>query len=166
MIGLPQAISDAILTAVKALNRVGAACVDFALDCKAQLARIGLPRSNWRDSSSPGGAMRQEEPTTHTMNISDVKNQLSRLVTDVCRHETRVVVEKSGIPVAAFISMDDLRRFVQLELERAERFAVIDRAREAFQDVPPDEIERETDRIIARDRAAEREGNDDLAAAG
>jgi hypothetical protein len=65
-----------------------------------------------------------------------------------------VLVEKSGIPVAAIISAEDLKRFAQLEQEREQRFAVIDRVREAFSDVPAEEIETETDRIIAVNRAA------------
>lgn len=90
--------------------------------------------------------MREQAPMTQTMKISDVKNRLSSLVNAVYRKETRVLVEKSGIPVAALVSVDDLKRLSQLEREREERFAVIDRMREAFQDVPPEEIERETDR--------------------
>ena len=106
--------------------------------------------------------MREQEPMTQTMKISDVKNQLSSVVNKVYRNETRVLVEKSGIPVAAIISADDLKRFAQLEREREQRFAVIDRAREAFAGVPFEEIEAETDRIIARNRAAA----DDVAATG
>ena len=98
--------------------------------------------------------MREQEPMTQTMKISDVKNTLSSLVNKVYRKETRVLVEKSGIPVAAIISADDLQRFAQLEREQEERFAVIDRVREAFKDVPAEELEAETDRIIARNRAA------------
>src|SRR6476620_11261390 len=105
--------------------------------------------------------MREQEPMTQTMKISEVKNTLSSLVNQVYRKETRVLVEKSGIPVAAIISADDLKRLAQLEQERAQRFAVIDRVREAFADVPAEEIEHETDRIIARNRAAV----DDVAAA-
>src|SRR5215204_6340752 len=101
-----------------------------------------------------GGDMREQEPMTQTMKISDVKNTLSSLVNKVYRKETRVLVEKSGIPVAAIISADDLKRFAQLECEQEERFAVIDRVREAFNGVPAEEIEAETDRIIARNRAA------------
>ena len=86
--------------------------------------------------------MREQAPMTQIMKISDVKNTLSSLVNKVYRKESRVLVEKSGIPVAAIISVDDLTRFVQLEREREERFAVIDRMREAFKDVPPEEIER------------------------
>lgn len=106
--------------------------------------------------------MREQQPVTQTMKISDVKNTLSSLVNAVYRKERRVLVEKSGIPVAAIIAVDDLERFAQLEREREERFAVIDRVRDAFKDVPAAEIEAETDRIIARNRAAA----DDVAAAG
>ncbi len=61
-------------------------------------------------------------------------------------------VEKSGIPVAANISADELTHFVQLEREREERFAVIDHLREAFKDIPPEEIEREAERSVAEVR--------------
>jgi prevent-host-death family protein len=109
--------------------------------------------------------MREQEPMTQTMKISEVKNTLSNLVNKVYRKETRVLVEKSGIPVAAIISADDLKRFAQLEREQEERFAVIDRVRDAFKDVPAEEIEAETDRIIARNRAAHRAAVDDAATA-
>jgi nicotinamidase-related amidase len=39
-----------------------------------------------------------------------------------------------------------------LDRERDERFAVIDRMREAFKDVSPEEIEREADRSVAAAR--------------
>jgi prevent-host-death family protein len=93
--------------------------------------------------------MREQEPMTQTMKISDVKNTLSSVVNKVYRKETRILVEKSGIPVAAIISADDLKRFAQLEREREERFSVMDRMREAFKDVPPEEIEQEADRAVA-----------------
>jgi hypothetical protein len=52
------------------------------------------------------------------------------------------------------------------EQERAEGVAAIDRAREAFQGVAAEEIERETDRIIARNRAAAQTTTDDASTAG
>ncbi len=107
--------------------------------------------------------MREQEPTTQTMKISDVKSKLSSLVNEVYRKETRVLVEKSGIPVAAIISADDLTRLAQLEQERAQRFEVIDRVREAFRDVPAAEIEQETDRIIAGLRVTNRANADTVA---
>ena len=109
--------------------------------------------------------MREQEPMTQTMKISDVKNSLSSLVNKVYRKETRVLVEKSGIPVAAIISADDLTRFAQLEREQEERFAVIDRVREAFKDVPAEEIEAETDRILARNRTTHRAAVEEAATA-
>lgn len=97
-----------------------------------------------------------KQPKTQTMKISEVKNALSSLVNEVYRQETRVLVEKSGIPVAAIVSAADLQRLTRYEHEREERFKVIDRMREAFKDVPAEEIEREADRAVAelREQAA------------
>jgi prevent-host-death family protein len=101
--------------------------------------------------------MREQHPMTQTMKISTVRAELNTLVNRVYRHETRVVVEKSGIPVAAIVSTDDLERLDQLDRERAERFAVVDEVRAAFAGVPEEEIERETDRILAANRQEARE---------
>ncbi len=92
--------------------------------------------------------MGERQPVTETMKISEVRGQLNTLVNRVYRKETRVLVEKSGIPVAAIVSTDDLRRLGQLDAERADRFGVIDKMRQAFAGVPDEEIERETDRIL------------------
>jgi prevent-host-death family protein len=111
------------------------------------------------------------------MKISDVKARLSSLVNEVYRHETRVLVEKAGIPVAALVSVEDLERLIRLDEQRAEeieretakavaevrtetaaererRFEVIDQMREAFKDVPPEEIERNVVAIIREMREA------------
>ena len=103
--------------------------------------------------------MREQDPVTQTMKISDVKNRLSSLVNEVYRKETRVLVEKSGIPVAALVSTDDLERLNRLDRldrERAERFGVIDELRQAFAGVPDEELEREADRALAEVRAERR----------
>ena len=97
-----------------------------------------------------------EQPTTQTMKISEVKQQLNRLVNRVYRHETRVMVEKSGIPVAGIVSAEDLRRLDQLDRERAERFKVLEEFGEAFKDVPAEELEREVARALAEVRAERR----------
>jgi prevent-host-death family protein len=91
--------------------------------------------------------------TTQTMKISEVKTHLNSLVNRVYREETRVLVEKSGIPVAALVSAADLARLDRLDRERAERFKVLDEMRAAFQDEAPEDTERETDRITAEIRA-------------
>ena len=75
----------------------------------------------------------------------------------VFRDKTRVVVEKSGIPVAAVISAEDLQRFTQMEEQRARRFKVLDRIGEAFKDVPEKEIDREVKKAISEVRAEKRQ---------
>ncbi|MDF3015392.1 MAG: hypothetical protein K0R44_617 [Thermomicrobiales bacterium] len=98
-----------------------------------------------------------EQPTTQTMKISEVKQHLNRLVNQVYRCETRVMVEKSGIPVAGIESAEDLRRLDRLDRERAERFKVLEEFAAGFADQSPEEIERETARAIAEVRAERRQ---------
>jgi prevent-host-death family protein len=97
--------------------------------------------------------MRAQQPMTQTMKISAVRGQLNTLVNRVYRKETRVVVEKSGIPVAAIVSTEDLERLDRFDRERAERFKVIDEMRTAFAGVSDEELEREADRALAEVRA-------------
>ena len=97
--------------------------------------------------------MREYGPTTKSMRISDVKRRLSTLVNEVCGGETRVLVEKSGIPVAAMVSPADLQRLTQMDEEDREAWAVVNAMRAAFQDVPQEEIEREAARSVAEVRA-------------
>ena len=101
-----------------------------------------------------------QEPARRTLKISDVKARLSSLVNEVYRKETRVLIEKAGIPVAALVSIEDLERLAQLDKERAERRRVLESMREPFRGVPAEEIERETEKAVAEVRAemaAERE---------
>jgi prevent-host-death family protein len=98
--------------------------------------------------------------TTETMKFTDARQNLSQVVNRVARHETRVLVEKSGVPVAAIVSPDDLRRLNELEARRQEQFAAIGRISDAFADVPIDELERIAEQAVAEARAelrAERE---------
>jgi prevent-host-death family protein len=97
-----------------------------------------------------------EQPPTQTMKISEVKQQFNRLVNQVYRRETRVMVEKSGIPVAGIVSAEDLRRLDRLDRERVERFKVLEEFGEAFKDVPAEELEREVARALAEVRAKRR----------
>ena len=75
------------------------------------------------------------------------------------------MVEKSGIPVAAIISAEDLERFNQLEAERAARFKALDATREAFKDVPAEELERQVAQSLSELRA-ERRAEEERAATG
>jgi len=87
--------------------------------------------------------MREREPITQTINATDARAQWSKLLNSVFRRKIRVIVEKSGVPVAAIVSAQDLARWQRLEEDRARRFAAIDESRAAFLDVPDDELERE-----------------------
>ena len=99
--------------------------------------------------------MREQEPMIQTMKISDVKNTLSSLVNKVYRKETRILVEKAGIPVAALVSADDLRRLNQLDSQWNQTTRALERLSAAFADVPVEELEAKIDQIIAEDRANE-----------
>jgi prevent-host-death family protein len=96
--------------------------------------------------------MREQEPMTQTMKISDVKNTLSSLVNKVYRKETRILVEKAGIPVAAIVSAEDLKQLAHLDAQRAERRRVVAAMREPFRGVSPEEIEQETATDVAQTR--------------
>ncbi len=97
--------------------------------------------------------MNEQNLTTQTMKISDVKARLSRLVNAVYRKETRVLVEKAGIPVAALVSVRDLERLVQLEREKAARRTALEAISAVFEDVPTSELENRVSHIIAEVRA-------------
>lgn len=96
------------------------------------------------------------EPVTRTINASEARNQWSSLLNMVYRKETRVLVEKSGIPVAAIISADDLERFTRFEMQRRERFKALEGSWAAFEGEDPDEIERQVARAIGEVRANRR----------
>ena len=100
--------------------------------------------------------MQGRNPTTQTMKASDARQQFSDVLNRVYRHETRVVVERSGIPVAAIVSAEDLARLDHYDQERAARFAGLSRISEAFADVPVEELEREVERAVAETRARAR----------
>jgi prevent-host-death family protein len=93
--------------------------------------------------------MSEGEPVIQRINASRARREWSRLLTRVLRCEARVIVEKNGTPVAAIITADDLRRLTWMEADRRERFKGLDRLREAFKDVPPDEIEAEVAQALA-----------------
>jgi prevent-host-death family protein len=101
--------------------------------------------------------MAKPESMTKTMKASVARQQFSRLLNDVFRREDRVLIEKSGIPVAAIISAQDLQLLARLEAERAERFKIPDEIGDAFKDVPPEEIEREVKRAITQVRQEKRQ---------
>jgi prevent-host-death family protein len=102
--------------------------------------------------------VREPEPVTRTMKASDARAQWSQVLNRVARRETRVVVEKSGVPVAAIVSADDLARLTQLEQEREQRLdAALDRMRAAFKDAPEEQLQRDVAAVIDRVRSRPQE---------
>jgi len=100
--------------------------------------------------------MRQRVPVTETIKASEARQHWSELLNKVFRKETRVIVEKSGIPVAAIVSAEDLERLTQLEAQRAERFKALEQSWAAFQDVSPEDVEQEVARAVAAARQRQR----------
>ncbi len=94
---------------------------------------------------------------TKTIKASEARQQFSQLLNEVFRRESRVLVEKSGIPVAAIISAQDLQLLARLEAERAERFKILDEVGDAFKSVSVEEIEREVKRAITQVRQEKRQ---------
>ncbi len=100
--------------------------------------------------------MTDRKPVTQTMTASKTRQHFSSVVNRVFRGEERIIVERSGIPVAAIISAAELKRFDDYQRKRAERFKIVDEMRAAFADVSPEEIERETAKALAEVRAERR----------
>ena len=100
--------------------------------------------------------MHEHEAMTQTMKASDVRQQWSQILNKVFRKEARVVVEKSGIPVAAIVSTEDLAWLQELDARRDELFRAIDETQDAFAGVPEEALEREIRKAIANARAENR----------
>jgi prevent-host-death family protein len=71
-------------------------------------------------------------PRETRMKLTDTKQQLSQVVNQVAQGDTRGVVEKSGLAVAAIISVKDYQRFVEMDAEREERSAAMGRISDAL----------------------------------
>lgn len=72
------------------------------------------------------------------LKASTVRQQWSAVVNEVARDQTRILVEKSGVPVAGVVSPQDLAWLEARDRDLAELRAAMDDMREAFRDVPPE----------------------------
>jgi prevent-host-death family protein len=103
---------------------------------------------------------KQEKQTNKVVKATEARDQLPQILNSVYRGQGRVVIERSGIPVAAIVSPQDLAALNRLDEQRAELAGILAEMREAFRDVPQGEIEEETNKAVAEVRAqmrAERE---------
>jgi prevent-host-death family protein len=91
-------------------------------------------------------------PTTETIKSSEARQHFSEILNQVFRREKRVLVEKSGIPVAAIVTAQDLDELIELERVRTERFAVLDEIQARNRHADPSEAEM----VVAEEIAAMR----------
>lgn len=97
--------------------------------------------------------MAARQPKTETMKLTEARQHFSQVLNLVYRTHDRVLVEKSGIPVAAIVSTDDLRRLDELEAGRHTRFAAMSEVSRTFADVPIADLEAATERAVAEHQA-------------
>lgn len=89
---------------------------------------------------------------TQVINISEAREKWNEILNKVFRKEDRVVIEKSGVPVGAFISAKDLEKLNRLDAQRIDAFSILDEMGAAFKGVPVEEIEEETAKALAEVR--------------
>ena len=100
--------------------------------------------------------MRQREPMTQTMPATEAKRNWSKLINRAFKREARILVEKNGIPVAGIVSAEDVKRLAELDEQQAKDFEAMAVFRDAFKDVPADEIKREVARALEEVRKERR----------
>ncbi|RIV29244.1 type II toxin-antitoxin system Phd/YefM family antitoxin [Alicyclobacillaceae bacterium I2511] len=83
------------------------------------------------------------------MKSSDVREHWSEVINLVSRDQARVVVEKSGVPVAGLVSPEDLEWLKQRDSRLMDLRRVMDQMRDAFVDVPEDEFNKEVERALS-----------------
>ena len=75
------------------------------------------------------------------MAVAEARRRFSRILDDVRETDEPMIIEKSGVPVAALVPLTVLDRDRRWAAERAERIALLERMRRPFRDVPTEEIE-------------------------
>ncbi len=76
-----------------------------------------------------------------TMKASNVREEWSELLGKVFRQKSRILVERSGIPVVAIISTEDLEKLTRFEQERKLDLAILEESQNAFKDESPATIQ-------------------------
>lgn len=99
------------------------------------------------------------------MSVSQARQQFSETLNRVYRDDSRIVVEKSGIPVAAIVSLRDLEDLQYLAHVKTQGWDSVRRLRDAFADVPDDELEREIDDAISNVKRERRQASWERASA-
>jgi prevent-host-death family protein len=99
----------------------------------------------------------KKHPTLETKTVSEARRTFSETLNRVYRGEARVTIEKNGIPVGVLVSPDEIEQLDRLNARRVEQWAAVDRLRQAFADVDPDELDGEIARAASDVRRARKE---------
>ena len=98
--------------------------------------------------------------TQRPVDMAEARDAFEQIVTAVAAGEGNVIVARDGVPTVAIVSLDALilanRTRPRPNEQDAEFAALLADVRDAFRDVPQEELERETDRILERIRAERR----------
>jgi prevent-host-death family protein len=93
------------------------------------------------------------ERPIRTIKLSEARSTFSALLNDVFRRRERVIIEKSGIPVAAIVPIAELERLDQIDEQRASRSAVLEGYSRLFEAYTAEELEAQVARVVAESRA-------------
>lgn len=91
-----------------------------------------------------------------TVEASKVRQEWTKLLHAVSHRQARVVIERSGAPVAAIVSTDDLAQLEKLETERRRDVTILETFGEPFKDVPDEELEAAVANAVSQARAEHR----------
>jgi prevent-host-death family protein len=90
---------------------------------------------------------------SETMNVSESRRQYSDILNRVYRDQEQIIIEKNGIPVAAIVPMSTVRDAEITEQNRAAALEALHMVREAFADIPEDELEHELELAMKEAKA-------------
>lgn len=98
-----------------------------------------------------------ERPST--VDVKGARALFDEMIDSSGKIDTRVVIERDGVVVGAFVPVADLQTLLKRDEQHAEFNRRLAEMRAPFADVPPEEIEREIEKALAEvdaERAAKR----------
>jgi prevent-host-death family protein len=104
--------------------------------------------------------MATSRPVEKVMNVTDTKQQFSKVINEVARGESYVTVEKSGAPVAAIISQQELQEYKRLKEKDAEARERLHKALTEFSHQFDDVSDEDLERVLSEARREYREKTD------
>lgn len=97
--------------------------------------------------------------TPSKVDVKDARALLDEMIAASGRIDGRVVIERDGVVLGAFVPAKDLRGLARLDEQHARHLQVLEDFGAAFAGIPEEEIEREAAKALAEadaERAARR----------